>query len=272
MHPLDGPRFKIRRAESEIQVLDDKMLAMWSDSVYHIVRAERNPKTGNDIYRVQTNMPPSFLDWGVSIGEIAHNLRSALDGLIHQLALLETNTPARNTQFPIFLQGQTVKLIPGKRKQLIAHFEGKGRANGRSQIQDLRPEHQTLIERLQPYKRGRGGRKNPLFRLKELNNADKHRIITPVAPRLGAGPFISGREESQMRFSFYKGRFYGRILVDGAKFGEADPSVHVGQNLLPLISFGEDVSEVNGLPVVDTLSRIAEHVSEIIESFGPEFS
>ena len=173
MHPLDGPRLKVGRAESEIQVLDDAMFAIWKDSPYHIVRAERNPKTGNDIYRIQTDMPPFSLDWGVTIGEIAHNLHSALDGLVYQLALLKTHTPTSYSQFPIFLVGRSS--LPFSNK-LPSQFEfprtqkgrlAKRRGDGRYMIRDLRSEHQTLIERLQPYKRGRGGRKNPLFRLKE---------------------------------------------------------------------------------------------------------
>ena len=44
MHPLEGPRLKIRRAESQIKSLDDVMFAMWKDTPFHIVRAERNPR------------------------------------------------------------------------------------------------------------------------------------------------------------------------------------------------------------------------------------
>ena len=42
--------------------------------------------------------------WGVLIGEILHNLRSALDHLIWQLVILETGAPPTTTKtaFPIF--------------------------------------------------------------------------------------------------------------------------------------------------------------------------
>ena len=225
------------------------------DVVYTPIDVTSNPKTGNDIYRVSTSESPFFLDWGVTVGEIAHNLRSALDGLVYQLALLNAKTPARRTAFPILLASQHFKTV------------------GRERIELLRPEHQALIERLQPYKRGCGGRKNPLYMLKEVNDADKHRLITPVAPLWGAGPIQGGwGDDFTPRFRPYKGRFHGRILEDGARFGEAPPGVHVESGISPLISFGEEVAAVKGLPVPSTLLRISEHVSEIIESFGPEFA
>ena len=163
MHPLHGPLLKVGRAESQIKALDDLQLSLWSDTPYKVVRAEFNPKTGKDVYRVRTDNPPTFDDWSVSVGEIAHNLRSALDGLVYQLALLKTDTPTRS-QFPIFLHGTTKKRLP--RGGLIPHFESKARGCGRYMVSELFGEHQAIIERLQPYKRGRGGQNSPLFLLR----------------------------------------------------------------------------------------------------------
>jgi 8-oxo-dGTP pyrophosphatase MutT (NUDIX family) len=70
---------------------------------------------------------PPPLDWGVEIGEIAHNLRSALDGLVYQLALPTTKAPAGNAQFPIFLGGRAAD-----RKRFRFCFEGVRTKNGRT--------------------------------------------------------------------------------------------------------------------------------------------
>ena len=268
MHPLDGPRLKIRRAISEIQALRLAEEAFRSASDYKAVRAEFNPKSGNHVYRVQVNVKPS-LEWGVWIGEIAHNLRSSLDGLVYRLALLETKTPALNTQFPVFLVGTTTRKRRPNRNILIPHFEGMEFGHGRSMIRQLRPEHQTMIERLQPYKRGRGGRNSPLHWLKEINNADKHRLIQVVGSKLGIGPFIGTWGDVQptpRRFPNFR-----LILKDGAKLGELPPNVHVAPKLIPLVAFWVGCPPVQGKAVVNTLRIISEHVSQIIEDFSSEF-
>lgn len=257
MHPLDGPRLKVRRAESEIQTLRLVEEAFRKNSNYCVVKAEVNPKTGNDVYRVRISSPPPDLEWGVWIGEIAHNLRSALDGLVYQLALLKTKTPARNTSFPVFLIGSTT------RKH--AHFEG----NGRSMIRDLKPKHQARIERLQPYKRGRGDRNCPLWWLHEVSNADKHRLIQVVGAKTGIGPFVVGwGDDFKYPFSIRP----SIILKDGAIFGEAPRGAHVNPKLTPLVAFWEGCPQVKGKAVANTLRIITEDVSKIIEGFAPEFS
>lgn len=267
MHPLDGPRLKVRRAESEIQMLREAEQAFRSEAKYQVIMTEINPKTGNDVYRVRISSPPPDLEWGVWIGEIAHNLRSALDGLVYQLALLKTKTPARNTQFPIFLVGKTIRKRKSRR-DLIPHFEGMELGNGRSMIHDLKSEHQARIERLQPYKRGRGDRNCPLWWLHEVNNADKHRLIQVVGSKTGMGPFVGGvGDDFKYPFRYPP----GMILKDGAKFGEAPRGVHVSPKLIPLIAFWEGCPQVKGKAVCNTLRIITEDVSKIVESFAPEF-
>ena len=268
MHPLDGPRLKVARAKSEIERLSRAQDVFWQESPYRVIRSEFNPKSGKYVYRVQTSGSPLSLDWGVDIGEVVHNLRSALDGLVYQLALLKTKTPARNTQFPIFLQGHTKKVRRGKGKDLIPHFEGMRFSDGRSMIRDLFPKHQALIERLQPYKRGRGGRNNPLYWLKEVNNADKHRLIQVVGVKRGIGPFIATWNRDVSAFVMAS---HPKMLKNGTKVCEAAADVHVNAEIYPLVAFWESCEPINGKGVDYILGLIAKHVSEIIESFSPEF-
>lgn len=259
MNPLDGPRLKVRRAESQINAFRRAEDIFRKRTNYKIVRAEFNPKTGKYVYRVSIKVSPP-LDWGVPIGEIAHDLRSALDGLVYQLALLETKTPARKTQFPIFLVGRTERKRSGN---LIPHFEREGRR----MISDLREEHQTLIEGLQPYKRGRGGKSSPLWRLYEVNNADKHRLIQVVGIK-PAGVSWGGWGDEVEDPSFTRRPM---VLKDGAKYCEFTPNVTVNPKLFPLIAFSEGCPAVKHVTVRLAFGLILKEVSEIIESFGPEF-
>ena len=260
MHPLYGPRLKVRRAESELNAFRRAEDIFRKKTNNKIVRAEFNPKTGKDVYRVSMKVSPP-LEWGVLLGEIAHNLRSALDGVVYQLALLNTKTPARKTQFPIFLVGRTERKRSGN---LIPHFEREGRG----MIGDLGKEHQALIKRLQPYKSGREGRNSPLWHLYEINNADKHRLIQVVGIK-PAGLSWGGWGDDVEQPSFPTSRPV--VLKDGAKFCEFSPGVTVHPKLFPLIAFSEGCPAVKDRTVRLTFGLILKEVSEIVESFGPEF-
>ena len=144
-------------------------------------------------------------------------------------------------------------------------------------IQELLPEHQKIIEGLQPYKRiGRShdkrpwlgfARSHPLYLLSEINNADKHRLIQVVGFKptgltwVGWGDLVDSPVYSQRT----------RVLKDGAKLCEFSPNVNVQSKLIPLIAFSEGCEAAKNLIVVSTFHVIAEEVSKIVESFGPEF-
>ncbi len=260
MHPLTGPRLKVRRAKRQIKTLTRAEDAILVKAHYCLVRAEYNPKTQKYVYRVSASINPP-VDWGVRIGEVAHNLRSALDGLIWQLALITTKTPAPNTQFPIFRVGSTMRKRRGNK---IPHFE----CDGRRMIRDLRPEHQAVIERLQPYKAGRGGRSNLLYALQEINNADKHRLIQVLGAKHAAVSYAAWGDDVVSPLFDYR----SVMLKDGAKFGEAAENVNVYPELSAYIAFWQGCPAVRRRPVHPTLVRITEQVSEIIEGFAPEFS
>jgi hypothetical protein len=279
-HPLDGPRLKVRRAKSEIDRLRGVEEIFRAEADYQVVRAELNPKTGQYRYRARIVHQPPLDEWGVWIGEIAHNLRSALDILVYELARLN-NAPAdvRDTQFPIFRYRFT-KTVAGRS---IVGFEGhrtsrrSPKGTGRHMISRLSDVHQARIERLQPYRRkgvntalGRPlvGRWNLLYRLAELNNADKHRLLQVVGAKSGAGPMVSGwGEDTENDFAFA----HPKIIEDGTLIVEAKPNMHVDSKILLLIAFAEGCEAVQHIAVCYALTLIANHVEEIIEGFAPDF-
>lgn len=82
--------------------------------------------------------------WSVEIGEIGHNLRSALDGISWELALLKTSHPYERTAFPIYLTCFT----KGGRPPC---FWGQKPRDGRTLLQSVPDRYWTPIERFQPY-------------------------------------------------------------------------------------------------------------------------
>ena len=83
------------------------------------------------------------------------------------------------------------------------------------------------------------------------------------------GPVLSGPWSD----GYFANFIYNRrsILEDGAIFGEIADHVHVNSKILPAVAFSDGCRPVRGNHVVNTLSVISEQVSEIIESFSPEF-
>jgi hypothetical protein len=263
MHPLDGPRLKVQRAERQLQAYRQAEQAFVKKAQYKIVKAEFNPKTGKNVYRVRESVPPP-LEWGAWLGEIAHDLRSALDGLAWQLALLNPGEPFEYTGFPICIVGRgKTKVIGGRR------YGPFWRRDKRAPLQSVDRHLWTRIEAFQPYKRGNGGRHSPLFLLHELNNTDKHRLIQVVGIKSGVFSW-SGLGDDVEHPSFATSRPV--VLKDGAKFCELSPRATMLSDLIPLIAFSEGCPAVKNRTVHLTLRRILERVSEIVESFEPEFA
>ena len=80
MHPLFGPRERVKRANHQIVTLQRSFGGFFKDNLYEIALAELNPTANDYSLRVKSG-PQEFPDyWPPVIGEIAHNLRAALDG------------------------------------------------------------------------------------------------------------------------------------------------------------------------------------------------
>lgn len=99
-HPLFGCQLKLDRAYHH------------TDSLYHAVQGflDRNPhepapeievEAGQYVVSMKVrDIPPPW--WSTIIGDIVHNLRSALDHLAYQLVLANGHKPGGKTGYPIF--------------------------------------------------------------------------------------------------------------------------------------------------------------------------
>jgi hypothetical protein len=282
MHPLDGPREKVSRARFQIITLQHKIEAFFRDNLYEVGITEYDPKTDHYILRIKAgpeSLPPV---WGAVIGEIAHDLRSALDGLAWQLALNNPLVckPYDRTAFPIYLVGRTI--------ENVAHFHGNSRRrDGLDIIQSIDPKHLRHIESFQPYKRGNGNKSSPLFLLQELNNTDKHRLITVLFPAADSLHFtgLAGHVHLNRRVTLYTNAKIGWLTdvppnrpgqgaiytLDPTTGKLSEPKMEVKVDVAPGVRFGDSCDAVERLPVIRTLQRMANEVSRIIESFSDEF-
>jgi hypothetical protein len=127
------------------------------------------------------------------MGEIAHDLRSVLDHVVFELAILKNPTIDPTVpSFPIYLYGP--------RSKIRAKPNQRWRKNTLSY---LKPEHRAAIQWLQPYHRRKGGKLCPLWLLHDINNADKHRQIQVVA---------AAAHYSMLRTTPNVPNFTGRVL------------------------------------------------------------
>ena len=164
---LDGVRIKLRRAADLTAELREKdaPLATIAEQSIDCIRCSDPPNRLE--YRVGSVRAVDPMV-AVIVGDIVHNLRSALDHLAWQLVLLDGRPPNENTAFPIHLSSlnkngnpRNLTIPPGIR---------------RSDIMDV-------VERMQPYDAFRHGHPPETDRLgilQRLNNIDKHRLLLTV--------------------------------------------------------------------------------------------
>lgn len=107
-----------------------------------------------------TDDPHEFVEWSVTIGEIVHNLRSALDHLVWQLVGDNGGQPSRANMFPI------VSLENRDNWESVSKNNLKG-------VSDAMKER---IRRIQPFAvLGAPYDVTALSKLHHLSNVDKHR-------------------------------------------------------------------------------------------------
>lgn len=270
-HPLDGAVAKLNRAREQINGLDQAIRMAIEGHAYRVVIAEREPHSSYRALRLepgQVGIPP--LDWSAIIGEIAHDLRSALDLLACELALKKNaSVDTRDISFPIRLYGRQAK--PGGRWKQRWHSR---------LVTPFKRKHGARIKRLQPYHRGNGQRRSLLWLLHELNNADKHRAIQMVAVSAGRimpqvvkmtrdpdnvhdTPLLRGFEVKQ-----------GVPLKDSAKVGHIDATVspkskvEMDIRITAKVVFDQGCDAIRGLEVIRLLVGAEQAVLEALKLFA----
>lgn len=151
---IEAIGLKLERADRHLAEFENAFGAYYARRPMHLDGYFDEPQSQWVATVRVTEAPPAA--FGPIIGDIAHNLRSALDQLTWQLALLRTATPYKRTQFPIFTDPDNYA------------------KDGTRLLQSLEPEHAGFIERLQPYHED-DPTETLLYGLNVLSNVDKHR-------------------------------------------------------------------------------------------------
>jgi len=178
----------------------------------------------------------------LSLADMIYSLRSGLDQLAWQLALLGNPEPSRDVMFPI-------------------HSDTKPKSEERFQrmVCDIPPEAVVIIKKLQPYNRGDAFRDDPLWQLNELSNMDKHRTPTSRAmlARIYAEPL----------------GFVRRELDDGVEVSwplAMKDSVVFKPNM-PSFVFGDPFNSARDIPLELTREEVIKIYNFVREEVKPRF-
>jgi hypothetical protein len=163
---LSSSRAKIERAKDHFNNLCSALNARGAE------QADRPVSTQFDSQRRSFEIPqeesPPTSDWALAVGDIVHNLRSALDHLAVQLAILNGNTmeQASAVVFPVCLTHREFLKSTKRFKNLVS------------------PSALTALEWAQPYYaakvRNLPAENNVLWIISKLDNIDKHRILVII--------------------------------------------------------------------------------------------
>jgi hypothetical protein len=153
---MTGLSAKIARAREHFDTLSAEVGRFIDSRPYQAV-GEDEAETGDWVVRVRFEGQLPFRCSAI-VGDIVHNLRSALDHLIWELVLANGATPTDKTGFPIF-------------KNVDAFNAGV-----LNKVSGVSPAVMQKLRELKPYKEGNGA----LWRLHRLDIVDKHHLLLPV--------------------------------------------------------------------------------------------
>jgi len=170
--PLAGVRAKIDRATKQLEALYRDVRAFRHSDAY-LITGQFEPDRSSYVFRLRILEPPPLL-WGVVVGEVAHNLRSALDQLVWQLIKVNNRRPRGNPTYPTL----SVEPVEGFKTYALGTAKCPGPLRGVS------GEALACIERTQPY---HGGNSRLLTTLNKFWSVDKHRFLIPTVTAVTGG-------------------------------------------------------------------------------------
>lgn len=247
---------KLRRADDHLTALKVAFQRFNDTKPHHLVQGE---VTECDRRYGVINVGyarPIPTDFGLIIGDVCNNLRSALDHLLWYFHVVRNAAFDRNVYFPIFESEAAFKKTAGSKN-----------------IGGLSAELKALFEWAQPYKRGN----NLLPILRKLNDTDKHRLIRVLAAtadfegiQISAEVFIKkpGEKPAALMVPTRQRIEQGTELI---RFPLPEPKpergVNVNVGLRYEVVFGDTPEIANGLPVGETLTAIRTEVNAIFDHF-----
>jgi hypothetical protein len=250
---------KFDRAKSHISETESTIRA-FLDAKPYVVSTKRDPQSRRLIYYLSSvQEPPDVLS--TIVGDALQNLRSTLDHLAWQLVEANGQKPTRDTSFPIF-------------KDSISYQSGRS-----TKVTGMSVAVIQIIDGLKPYAGGNAD----LYRLHELNNIDKHRLLLTVgsgfqsvnlAPHMQrimekSSPTDWPAKNLDLPDLFVRPadrlvplKAEDELFIDG-------PDAEVNEKIQFRFDIAFAEAPVHGEPVLPILNQLANLVEEIVTQFKP---
>jgi len=216
---LEGCRLKLDWAEKHLGALTGEMKTFVESEGPQTfpTKHDKANQTTTVFFREWRKIPP---EWGVAIGDVIHNTRSALDHLVYQLVVLNRATPHEVHQFPVLDSprdwNRRVQNPPKGRRGLLDYID---------------PAQIARIQALQPYMPNTGLPR--LAVLRDFSNVDKHRLIHAARTTFVGVPKVSASLEIPYTLSELWSIPPGTILEDGDEIARfhAGLEIKIGEQL-----------------------------------------
>jgi hypothetical protein len=262
MHPLDGARERLKRADENIQNLNGEILTLLAPApiiMLHVdvvagkpIITDEDRETFKKLrdFIFSTSVTPRLK---VLAGEIIHHFRCAFDHLAWQLSSADLQTKSSSQiEFPVFKE----------RPKLCGITKGKICRYCRKVEGIASPSALARIERLQPYC-GQDPARHPLWLIHDMDRIDKHRELILVACsgqlNLSANATIQGL--GQIQPWEIKAR---NVVITGPA------EVEMKAQMTAQITFNE-LTKRDDQPIIPTLQNLLRFTIDAVNSFAEEF-
>jgi hypothetical protein len=256
-------RIKVERARQHIQELKDSVRRFLASAPYE-VQIQEKPDIGRRVYYL-SRVEPVPLAIAAIAGDVLHNLRSALDHTAFQLVSVGMGrAPSRPWEIDYPVADDATRYVELRNRKLSG----------------ARKDAVDAVDATRPYKGGN----DTIWRIHQLNNIDKHRLLLTVGSAFKSMN-ISPIMQSLMRQTACELGKERDIVLPPVYLKPADRlfPLQVGDELLldalhheiqPKIdfrfglAFGESET-AEGDSLVETLQDMADAVDKLVASFRP---
>ncbi|MDE0163530.1 MAG: hypothetical protein OXL36_00410 [Bryobacterales bacterium] len=251
---VDGPLAKIERAHAHIKNLDADINRFLKKCGYRFRRHFKGDPPTLVVTVKEAKFPPVPDHFSLLAGEAIYQLRTSLDHLFYELVRANREKPSRRSGWPI--------LAPPNKE----HLEEK--------IKLVSATAKQRIKTFQPYLMGVRYKEHPLWRLKKLNDWDKHNFVIRA--------FIARHNGFRVEWTDSDGKIR-RIGMDtdvelrpNQKFSFGPglgihPEMNVKIKTEPYIVF-EKVGDTIAESALPSLGQLSDYVSHVVRSFSGELS
>jgi hypothetical protein len=197
IHPLDGVREKVIRAEAHLATLRTEVQSHKNKCTV-LANKHSDEESLFDLY---ANFPDPAFSLSCVISDCIHNLRTALDYLVYELAS-RNGEPAIHSLFPICNTSNTYHRQVAERDRL----------------HNVPDKAQAIIESFQPYNARAGKRfSHPLYILNKLTSAERYQMLALTVMCRAHPIFILNESNGQ---KVIQGTSITKAFQDGARILE----------------------------------------------------